>query len=88
MLTSDRGGTTMEAMCRQVHNSMVREFAYGLVWGASAKHYPQRVGLSHQLGDEDVVQIVKKKVVTDKAAPGDGKPARICDREKKAPLKT
>ena len=67
---------------------MVREFAYGLVWGTSAKHYPQRVGLAHALRDEDVVQIVKKKVKVDVKAPGDGKPQRISDREKKAPLKT
>lgn len=35
---------------------MVREFKYALVWGVSAKHYPQRVGLTHPLADEDVVQ--------------------------------
>jgi len=57
VLTSDRGGTTVEAMCKQIHNTMVREFKYALVWGVSAKHYPQRVGLSHQLADEDVIQV-------------------------------
>lgn len=31
----------MEAMCKQIHNTMVREFKYALVWGVSAKHYPQ-----------------------------------------------
>jgi uncharacterized protein len=31
-----------------------------LVWGASAKHNPQKVGKEHQLADEDIVQIVKK----------------------------
>jgi hypothetical protein len=33
-----------------------------LVWGTSARHYPQHCGLGHVLQDEDVVQIVKKKV--------------------------
>ncbi len=52
-----------------------------------------RCGLSHNLEDEDVVQIVKKKV--DTAADGIGRfktksdaPLRISDREKKAALKT
>ena len=52
-----------------------------------------RCGLSHNLEDEDVVQIVKKKV--DTAADGRGRfktksdaPMRISDREKKAALKT
>lgn len=52
-----------------------------------------RCGLSHNLEDEDVVQIVKKKVV--EAADGRGRfksksdaPLRISDREKKAALKS
>ena len=45
-----------------MHNSLAREFKYALVWGASAKHYPQRVGLTHALGDEDVVQVRRVRV--------------------------
>jgi uncharacterized protein len=51
--------------------------------------------LAHKLEDEDVVQIVKKKVKTGedgkgrfKAQGADKKPDRIADREKKAALKT
>jgi ribosome-interacting GTPase 1 len=47
----------MEAMCRQIHHHLTKEFKYALVWGVSAKHSPQRVGLTHQLADEDVVQV-------------------------------
>lgn len=42
VLTADRGGTTVEALCHQLHSSVVREFKYALVWGTSSKHYPQR----------------------------------------------
>lgn len=55
-----RGGTTMEAMCKQIHNTLTREFKYALVWGVSSKHMPQRVGLTHQLADEDVVQVRRR----------------------------
>jgi len=47
----------MEAMCKQIHHQLTKEFKYALVWGLSAKHSPQRVGLTHQLADEDVVQV-------------------------------
>ena len=47
----------MEAMCKQIHDTLTREFKYAVVWGVSAKHSPQRVGLTHQLADEDVVQV-------------------------------
>lgn len=52
-----------------------------------------RVGLGHKLEDEDVVQIVKKKVTETDDARGRFKQTgsdyvRISDREKKKPLKT
>jgi hypothetical protein len=40
----------------------VKDVKYVLVWGTSARHYPQHCGLGNVLQDEDVVQIVKKKV--------------------------
>lgn len=130
----DRGGCTVEDFCNHIHRSLVKDVKYVLVWGTSSRHYPQHCGLSHGLHDEDVVQIVKKKVpifysfcailllnfvasltasnfhiflfetydkwlkyfyFQEKEEGGRGRfkshsnaPARISDREKKAPLKT
>lgn len=30
------------------------------VWGSSVRHSPQKVGMGHELKDEDVVTIVKR----------------------------
>ncbi|CAN6707440.1 unnamed protein product [Malus baccata var. baccata] len=91
VLSADRGGCSVGDFCNHIHRSLVKEVKYVLVWGTSARHYPQHCGLGHVLNDEDVVQIVKKK---DKEGEGRGRfkshstdPARISDRVKKAPLK-
>mmetsp|Transcript_30309 Transcript_30309/g.55375 ORF Transcript_30309/g.55375 Transcript_30309/m.55375 type:complete len:368 (-) Transcript_30309:681-1784(-) len=55
-----RNKATMEDFCNKIHKTMLKNFKYGLVWGASVKHRPQRIGKEHQLEDEDIVQIVKK----------------------------
>lgn len=52
-----RNGSTVEDVCNSIHRDMKKYFKHALVWGRSAKHSPQRVGLSHKLADEDVVQI-------------------------------
>ncbi|GLU22453.1 hypothetical protein SLE2022_385270 [Rubroshorea leprosula] len=90
VLSADRGGCSVEDFCNHIHRSLVKDVKYVLVWGTSARHYPQHCGLGHVLQDEDIVQIVKKK---EKGGRGRFKshstaPARISDREKKAPLKT
>lgn len=115
VILQDRGGCTVEDFCNHVHRTLVKDMKYALVWGTSARHYPQHCGLSHRLEDEDVVQIVKKKVwmhisyflvslisnvddaggnFQEREEGGRGRfkthsnaPARIADREKKAPLK-
>lgn len=51
---------TVEAFVERIHRGLLKQFKHAVVWGASAKYQPQRVGLSHLLCDEDVVQIVKK----------------------------
>ena len=60
VLSEIRKGTTVKSLCANISSELLREFNYALVWGTSAKHSPQRCGLSHKLDDEDVVQIVSK----------------------------
>ena len=55
-----RNKSTIEDVCDQVHRTLKDTFKYALVWGASARHVPQRVGLGHVVADEDVVSIVAK----------------------------
>ena len=40
--------------------SIKAQFKYALVWGTSCKYSPQRVGLTHLLHHDDVIQIIKK----------------------------
>lgn len=51
---------TVEEFCRRIHKTLVDQFKHAVIWGRSVKHNPQRVGKSHELCDEDIVQIVKK----------------------------
>ncbi|KAI2491733.1 hypothetical protein MHU86_22842 [Fragilaria crotonensis] len=60
VLSAIRKGTAVSSLCGNISTQMLRDFNYALVWGTSAKHSPQRCGLSHLLDDEDVVQIVTK----------------------------
>ena len=55
-----RNGSRLDDLCNCIHRDMVTNFKYGLVWGMSAKHQPQRVGIVHELADEDVVQVMTK----------------------------
>jgi hypothetical protein len=100
VLTAGRYGVTVEALCNQIHKSLVRDFKYSLVWGSSTKHSPQHVGLSHVLHDEDVVQIMKKTVTEEKHDKDRAKQVAAWSKEwhdkkkgikpgeKRAPLKT
>jgi len=51
---------TVGDFCDRVHKAFREQFKYAWVWGTSVKHQPQRVGLTHPLDDEDVVQLVKR----------------------------
>ena len=55
-----RNGASMEDVCHSIHRDMAKHFKYALVWGTSAKHQPQRVGIVHPMDDEDVVQVMTK----------------------------
>jgi small GTP-binding protein len=53
-----RSNSTIEDVCDRIHRNLKDTFKYALVWGASARHIPQRVGLGHTVSDEDVIHIV------------------------------
>jgi uncharacterized protein len=40
--------------CNAIHKTIVEQFRQAIVYGKSVKHQPQRVGLSHELADEDI----------------------------------
>jgi small GTP-binding protein len=53
-----RKGATIEHVCHRIHRDFAKKLKYALVWGTSAKHEPQRVGLNHPVEEEDVVQLM------------------------------
>ncbi|KAF9498127.1 developmentally regulated GTP-binding protein [Pleurotus eryngii] len=57
-----RKGATIENVCNGIHRSLAANFRYALIWGKSSKFSPhaQKVSLSHQVQDEDVVSIFTK----------------------------
>ena len=40
--------------CNAIHKTIVEQFKHAIVYGQSVKHQPQRVGLTHELADEDI----------------------------------
>jgi small GTP-binding protein len=51
---------TIENVCDSIHRDFKNKFKYALVWGASAKHSPQKCGLQHKVAEGDVVSIFTK----------------------------
>lgn len=66
VLSKERHGLTVEAVCKSVSKDLLGKFNYSYVWGRSTKHNPQRCGLAHVICDEDVIQIVPKTLVQEK----------------------
>jgi small GTP-binding protein len=54
-------GQTVADACRHIHRDFYRNFRYASIWGPSAKHAGQKVGLEHVLKDQDVLTIVVTK---------------------------
>jgi small GTP-binding protein len=54
-------GQTVADACRHIHREFYRNFRYASIWGPSAKHAGQKVGLEHVLKDQDVLTIVVTK---------------------------
>lgn len=52
--------STVEDFCNAIHKTIVDDFRVAIVYGKSVKHQPQKVGLSHELADEDIITIIKR----------------------------
>ncbi len=55
-----RNGSSVLEICNKVHRKIKDEFRYAQIWGRSVKFDGQKVGLEHQLKDEDVITLVTK----------------------------
>jgi len=56
-----REGSTVGDVCDRLHKDFRRKFRYARVWGDSAKHAGQRVGLDHGLEDGDILTVIIQK---------------------------
>ena len=54
-------GETVEDACEKLGGEFTERFRFARVSGPSAKHDDQQVGLDHELQDEDVLRIVRRK---------------------------
>ncbi|MHA2052301.1 MAG: GTPase [Candidatus Hodarchaeales archaeon] len=54
-------GTTVEELSSKIHKDFVKHFRYAKVWGTSVDFPGKRVGLEHQLMDEDILEITLKR---------------------------
>jgi ribosome-interacting GTPase 1 len=56
-----RYGSTIGDICDKLHRDFRKRFRYSLVWGDSAKHKGQHVGVDHMLYDNDILTIILRK---------------------------
>ena len=50
-------GNTVKTLARIIHKDFLKKFRYARIWGKSAKHAGQKVGLEHELKDDDVIEL-------------------------------
>ena len=55
-----RSGATVKDVCLKLHRDLLDNFRYAMVWGASAKHPGQKIGLRHKMMDGDIITIITK----------------------------
>lgn len=53
-------GDDIASLARIIHKDFLKKFNYARIWGKSAKHTGQKVGLEHELFDEDIVELHTK----------------------------
>ncbi len=51
-------GSTVRDVCTRIHKDFVKKFREARIWGSSVRFAGQRVGLDHELNDEDVIRII------------------------------
>ncbi len=56
-----RYGSTIGDICDKLHRDFRKRFRYALIWGDSAKHKGQHVGIEHTLYDNDILTIILRK---------------------------
>jgi ribosome-interacting GTPase 1 len=56
-----REGDTVEDACEKLGGEFKERFRFARVSGPSAKHDEQQVGMDHELADEDVLRILRRK---------------------------
>jgi len=52
--------STIKDMAEHVHKDFIKKFKFARVWGESATHDGQRVGIDHNLKDDDIVELHMK----------------------------
>ncbi len=50
-------GATVRDVAKSIHSKMLEGFKYAKIWGPSAKYPGERVGLSHEVADVDIIEI-------------------------------